>query len=406
MNMYTPQSLMLVLCLTLHRGSKAAEVTHVFGYEGKDVHVSCPYGEGYESYMKYLCKNDCSSDDVLITTGEDLHKYSIHDDTEKHVFTVTISNLSHTDAGKYWCMVSKFLTDLSTEVKLEVLTDSCCDGSTKLQSYEESSVSFRCPYVPKDQNNLKYLCRGKQPSTCLQQALITSDHQQKGRFNLSDNKQSREFTVTIASLTQKDSGSYLCGVQRNPRPDVFTAVDLEVKEWCCVESSELRGTVGDQVTMQCPYPPQHKNNRKFICKGDHRTSCADMMSQSRFSLQENVSLSSFSVRIIELKAEDAGTYWCGSDHQWRVGKYTKTYLSVAVPLNMMEYILPIGLALLTFLTMALVIVYRVRCYKKQGADVIMDGIAIPLDAVTHEENYENLQQNGQGTQRAEEIYWN
>ncbi|CAJ1053135.1 polymeric immunoglobulin receptor-like isoform X3 [Xyrichtys novacula] len=329
MTMLSPKSLVFTLCISLSWVTRAAKLVIVSGYEGQAVNISCSYDSGYESFEKYLCRSDCGDSDVLVTTTQARkNRYSISDDKRKRVFTTTISDLRQTDVGKYWCGVSRSGKDLYTEVKLEVGQGCCCDGSTKLQSYEESSVSFRCPYEPKDQNNLKYLCRGKQPSTCLQQALITSDHQQKGRFNLSDNKQSREFTVTIASLTLNDSGSYLCGVQRNPRLDVFTAVDLEVKEWCCVESSELRGTVGGQVTMQCPYPPQHKNNRKFICKGDHRTSCADMMSQSRFSLQENVSLSSFSVRITELKAEDAGTYWCGSTPQWRVGNYTKIHLSV------------------------------------------------------------------------------
>ncbi|XP_050926245.1 uncharacterized protein LOC108885456 [Lates calcarifer] len=78
-------------------------------------------------------------------------------------------------------------------------------------------------------NNLKYICRGKQPSTCLQQALITSDNKRKGRFRLTDDKVSRKFTASITSLTQEDSGSYLCGVHRNTGLDVFSAAKLEVK---------------------------------------------------------------------------------------------------------------------------------------------------------------------------------
>lgn len=96
-----------------------------------------------------------------------------------------------------------------------------------------------------------------------------------------------------------------------------------------MKSNKLSGIVGRSVTMQCPYPPQHRDNRKFLCKGDHRKNCIDMMkSQSRFTLQDDASLSSFLVMITELKAEDAGTYWCGSDSQWSVGNYTKIQLSV------------------------------------------------------------------------------
>uniref|UniRef100_A0AAQ6IG59 Ig-like domain-containing protein n=1 Tax=Anabas testudineus TaxID=64144 RepID=A0AAQ6IG59_ANATE len=112
---------------------------------------------------------------------------------------------------------------------LHSLTDTCCDSSTKVQSYEGGSVSISCPYESQDQNNLKYICRGNQPSSCLQQALITSNNTQNTQFSLTDDKESRKFTVTITSLTQKDSGSYLCGVKRNTGLDVFSAVDLEVR---------------------------------------------------------------------------------------------------------------------------------------------------------------------------------
>lgn len=100
-------------------------------------------------------------------------------------------------------------------------------------------------------------------------------------------------------------------------------------EWCCVKSNQLSGLVGSPVTMQCPYPPQHRDNRKFLCKGDHRNICTDIVtSQSRFTLQEDVSSSSFLVTITEVRAGDAGTYWCGSDSQWSVGNYTKIQLTV------------------------------------------------------------------------------
>ena len=96
-----------------------------------------------------------------------------------------------------------------------------------------------------------------------------------------------------------------------------------------MKSSTLSGTVGRPVTIQCPYPPQHRDNRKFLCKGDDRNNCADMVtSQSRFTLQDDVSSGSFTVTITELKTDDAGTYWCGSDPQWSPANYTKIQLSV------------------------------------------------------------------------------
>lgn len=105
-----------LICVT-----SAAELIRVSGYEGGEVNVSCPYGKGYETYEKYLCKNDCGSDDVLITTTETKKsRYSIQDDKTIRVSTATISDLRRTDAGKYWCGVTRTGKDIYTEVQLEV----------------------------------------------------------------------------------------------------------------------------------------------------------------------------------------------------------------------------------------------------------------------------------------------
>ncbi|KAL3996106.1 cytoplasmic tRNA 2-thiolation protein 1 [Sarotherodon galilaeus] len=435
--MWSVQNLLFIICIALICVPSAVGVIHVTGYLGSEVKISCSYGPGYQAYQKYLCRNNCGSGDVLITTSNPVkNKYRIHDDKTARIFTTTISDLHSTDAGKYWCGVTRDLTDLYTEVKLKVVPDSCCDSVTKIESYAGYSMSFscqyessyqnnlkyicrgtrpsicleqalitsnnkqygrfrlndenmstkfttkissltqsdsgrylcgiqrnsdlhlfcafelkvkdhccdtvtniesyegysesiNCPYENQYRNNLKYICRGNRPSTCLQQALITSNNRENARFSLDDEKMSRIFTVTISSLTQSDSGYYLCGVQTNSDHDVFSAVELRVKEWCCVRSTEITGTVGQPLTLQCPYPQQHRDNRKFLCKGDHRNSCRDMvMSESRFALRDDIYSSSFSVMITKLEEKDAGTYWCGSDSRWRVGNYVKIQLSV------------------------------------------------------------------------------
>uniref|UniRef100_A0A669CCI8 Polymeric immunoglobulin receptor n=2 Tax=Oreochromis niloticus TaxID=8128 RepID=A0A669CCI8_ORENI len=328
------QNLLFTICITLRCVTSAVGLIHVTGYVGREVNVSCSYDEGYEPYKKYLCKNDCgSNNDVLITTSNPVkNKYRIHDDKTARIFTTTISDLHSVDAGKYWCGVTRFGKDIYTEVKVKLVQDSCCDTVTKIESHEGYSESIVCPYESRNQSNLKYICRGNRPSTCLQQALITSDNRENGRYRLDDDKVLGTFTVNISSLTQNDSGSYLCGVQRNSELDVFSAVELKVKEWCCVKSTKVTGTAGHPLTLQCPYPSQNQNNRKFLCKGDHRNSCRDMvMSESRLALREDIYSSSFSVTFTKIQADDAGIYWCGSDSQWRVGNHVKIQLSVVSP---------------------------------------------------------------------------
>ncbi|XP_036976992.1 polymeric immunoglobulin receptor-like [Acanthopagrus latus] len=406
MRMWSLQSLLFTLCVALSCVTRAAGLIHVYGYEGREVDVPCPYEEGYDSYVKYLCKNDCAYEDVVVKTeGAWESKYSIRDDKTSRVFTVTISKLSRADAGKYWCVVERSGKDIYSEVRLEVEQDTCCDQSITLQTHEGATASFDCPYAPADQNNLKYVCRGNLSSTCLQQALINSTSQQSGRFRLQDDTRVKTFKVTIISLIQADSGRYLCGVHRDTGLDVFTAVDLQVKEWCCVKSEKLSGTVGSQVTVRCPYPPQHKDYRKFLCKGDHRKDCTDMTSQSRFMPQDQLTSSVFSVTIKALKTGDAGTYWCVSDPLWRPANYTKIQLSVdshvpgstmiphttveepvrsqasvgipgtpaidAKKTHLVVFIVPA--VVLVLMLAVLVLVWKFKCHKVQEAEVADSG---------------------------------
>ncbi|XP_062420658.1 polymeric immunoglobulin receptor-like [Pungitius pungitius] len=398
--MWSLRNQFFTLCLAVSCVRSAAGVIHAYGYERGEVQFPCHYQPGYESYEKYLCKEPCGWDEILIkTTQTDKNKYSQQDDRRNQVFTATIRNLSFADAGKYWCAVSVNGKDLYTEIKLEVLQDECCDRSTKVQSYEESSVSFSCPYESKYQNNLKYVCRGNHPSKCLQDAIITSNGNQTEQLQLTDDTVLRIFTVTMTELTRGQSGSYLCGVQVNTGLDVFSAFELQVKDWCCVTSINEIGIVGNQVTMRCPYPPGHRHNRKFLCRGEQRKKCTDMTYESRFTLREDMSSSSFLVIISELKAEDAGTYWCGSDPEWSADQYTKIHLSAVSkkqtttlistvttmePTSSQATVIPektfeasslsvVSIVLPVLVTLAVaiigVIVCKYKCSKVQGAGV-------------------------------------
>ncbi|XP_038127716.1 uncharacterized protein LOC119774335 isoform X2 [Cyprinodon tularosa] len=220
------------LCLALSCMGSAEGLIRVFGYEGRDVKVPCPYNPGYESYEKYLCKDNCDYPDILITTTEkNKTRFFIYDDKSTRIFTTTISNLQSTDARGYWCGVSRNGKDIYTEVKLETRKDSCCNTVNTIQHIEGGSAAITCPYDSESVRKLKYICRGNQPSKCLHQAMITSNSPQKGRFKLVDDGQSRKFTVTISDLNLNDSGSYLCGVQSNSGLDVFSATVLKVKAY-------------------------------------------------------------------------------------------------------------------------------------------------------------------------------
>ncbi|XP_043970307.1 polymeric immunoglobulin receptor-like isoform X1 [Gambusia affinis] len=369
---------LIIICTALSFVISAEGLIEVFGYKRRDVNITCHYDEGYQTYEKYLCKNNCDYSDVLITTTQkNKGKYSITDNIKIRVVTVTISDLQSRDAGKYWCGITVWGPDLYTEVKLHIKEDRCCNNVNKIQSIEEGSVTISCPYDSQSVDKLKFLCRGNRPSTCLQQAVITSSNTQNGRFRLSDDRKSTIFTVTISSLTLEDSGSYLCGVQRNSGFDDFSAVELEVKE---LKSSKISGIEGRPVTLQCPNSGQQHDNKKFLCKGDQHNNCTDMMeNQTKFKLL-NVSSICFSVIITELEAADAGTYYCGSDSQL-------TFIKIQLAVDSLHqtssadqvtsqppshnpdvslfYILPAVFALLLILTFVLLLVLKYKSRIKQ-----------------------------------------
>ncbi|XP_033831884.2 polymeric immunoglobulin receptor-like [Periophthalmus magnuspinnatus] len=349
-------------------GTSAASQVEVYAYTGGDAKVSCSYPAGYETYEKYLCTEACTDNDVLVkTTKQTATRYSTSDHQQTQIFTVTISSVQMSDAGNYWCGVSRSGKDIYTSVTVHVKSNDCCDSVRNILGYEGNNVSISCP--PQNDNSFKYMCKGSQPSACRKQALVTTSKTQNGQFRLRESES--EFTVELSAVTKQDAGSYLCGVERSNAFDVFSRVDLTVKEWCCVTPHDVEGFLGQSVTLQCPYPDEHRPNTKFLCKGDKRTTCQTVVSsrerKDRFRLQDTRSSSSFSVTITGLTQNDAGAYWCGSDSQWTAEKnYSRIQLTLnggTMSLRIILYVVP-GL-LLILVVVTSVIVYKYSCLRTQ-----------------------------------------
>ncbi|XP_049325495.1 CMRF35-like molecule 3 [Astyanax mexicanus] len=104
-----------------------SDVPTVIGYRGRSVEIRCPYDSGYETYMKYLCRGECSTfgnKDIPVESGSTAkdQRFSLKDDTAAGVFTVTITDLRPEDAGQYWCGIKRSLplTDVYKEIMLLV----------------------------------------------------------------------------------------------------------------------------------------------------------------------------------------------------------------------------------------------------------------------------------------------
>ncbi|XP_035390444.1 uncharacterized protein LOC118242606 isoform X3 [Electrophorus electricus] len=96
------------------------------GTEGNVAVIQCPYAKGYEAYLKYFCKGtykDCVS--VVKTDGKEpwafQGRFSLHDNTEKKMFVVTITALRIEDTGQYCCGIESVGSDPFTVVQLTLL---------------------------------------------------------------------------------------------------------------------------------------------------------------------------------------------------------------------------------------------------------------------------------------------
>ncbi|XP_042572033.1 CMRF35-like molecule 9 [Cyprinus carpio] len=72
------------------------------------VFLNCPYAEGYENSDKYFYKGLLRDNNLILKSDGGASsvsegRFSLRDDHQKRLFTLTIRNLSLTDAGEYTC---------------------------------------------------------------------------------------------------------------------------------------------------------------------------------------------------------------------------------------------------------------------------------------------------------------
>ncbi|XP_055762944.1 CMRF35-like molecule 8 isoform X3 [Salvelinus fontinalis] len=97
------------------------------GKEGGHSSIQCPYDRGFETNQKYLSKGIWAYRVDVIKTQTHQHpasthegRFSLFDNTERRVFTVTITNLILEDSGTYGCEINTWWWYHKTEVRLTV----------------------------------------------------------------------------------------------------------------------------------------------------------------------------------------------------------------------------------------------------------------------------------------------
>ncbi|XP_056128063.1 polymeric immunoglobulin receptor-like [Rhinichthys klamathensis goyatoka] len=350
---------------------ETTEISTFTGYEGGKVEIRCPYESGYETHHKYLCRGKCPirNKDIPVDSAspDKDRRFSLTDDTMSQVFTVTITDLRTEDKGRYWCAVRTRLGKFHvyTEILLEIKPVSVVSGVTG------QHLNISCRYNRDLKNNIKFMCKGSDPSLCETSAIkVSSETNSNGRFSLRDDKSAGVFTVTITDLTLEDSGIYWCGagergvknknkwisatltichyeeiMSSNTRAGFslglpvfaeFLSLMFIVLPCETTEISTFTGYEGGEVEIRCPYESGYETHDKYLCRGkcpirnkDIPVDSASPDKDWRFSLTDDTMSQVFTVTITDLRTEDKGRYWCGVKTTYlQLDKYKEINLEI------------------------------------------------------------------------------
>ncbi|XP_030604589.1 polymeric immunoglobulin receptor-like [Archocentrus centrarchus] len=188
---------------------------------GKSVSIPCLYDSRYMNYVKYLCEgyywNYCSY--VVKTNKPDgSGKYSISDDKNRKIFTVTINQLTNKNTD-YWCVVEiNGGSDHGESFQLSVSsgTPSLYVDHQHITGYIGENITIRCHHS--NSGGMKWCRLGR---NCVTGSSGSID----GTTVTIHTTEPNVFTVTMSGLKPEDSGWYWCA-----EGDIQIPVHLTVTE--------------------------------------------------------------------------------------------------------------------------------------------------------------------------------
>ncbi|XP_034093870.1 polymeric immunoglobulin receptor-like [Gymnodraco acuticeps] len=183
---------------------------------GGSITIPCLYESQYINHVKYLCQGyywALCSYAVNTNNPSSSGKFSISDDKEQGVFTVTINYLTEEETGDYWCAVENSNGYISrTYFHLSVTNSkshlSAERGPPHLYVDEQMMTGFRgeeitINYHYHNAGDIKWCRLGSSCVTWLNGSLDNS----RVTINAID---SQVLTVTLSGLRTESSGWYLC----------------------------------------------------------------------------------------------------------------------------------------------------------------------------------------------------
>ncbi|XP_071620187.1 CMRF35-like molecule 6 [Heliangelus exortis] len=106
-------------------------------------------------------------------------------------------------------------------------------GPKIVRGFLGRSLSVTCRYQQGLETRPKFWCvPGNLLKTCAEDIVVTSELQpvvRRDRFSIRDDRECREITVTVENLTERDAGTYRCGVRKGTLwPDESHSVKVKL----------------------------------------------------------------------------------------------------------------------------------------------------------------------------------
>ncbi|XP_071993539.1 polymeric immunoglobulin receptor-like isoform X1 [Engystomops pustulosus] len=191
----------------------------------------------------------------------------------------------------------------------------------------DGSVTITCLYsvVPKANRHVrKYLClQGTRLGRCGSTVTSTSGFIHPNYVDRVSLEDDREGTIVmiISNLQKTDGGTYICGMN-NDMNSLKAVFIVAITEDSTIpnEAQLLYGQVHGKVNFHCEFEDQYAEERKYLCKIEKNgykniidsSGAIDPLYLGRIILEvDEQRLSSFTVRMIQLKKEDSGIFLCG-----------------------------------------------------------------------------------------------